>query len=190
MTIQPSTLTELDSDHESSHQKVMDINDTLADESLILNKSERKARKTLAKLGLKKVTGISRVTMRRFKSQQFFVIANAEVFKSATANVYIVFGEAKTEETAPGLNLGGGGAGGGMGVGGGFGAESMVSAGKQVAGKITDMNEDDQEPMDETGLDPSDIETVMTQVNCSRNRAVKALKENDGDLINAIISAS
>ncbi|EGG07162.1 uncharacterized protein MELLADRAFT_71805 [Melampsora larici-populina 98AG31] len=183
MTIPPSTLTEIDSDHEVSNQKV-DINDTLGDDS-ILNKSERKARKTLAKLGLKKVLGINRVTMRKFKSQQFFVIANAEVFKSATANVYIVFGEAKTEETAPGLNLGGGGGGGG-----GFGAESMVSAGKQVAGKITDVNEDDQEPADETGIDPSDIETVMTQVNCSRNKAVKALKENDGDLINAIISAS
>ena len=39
--------------------------------------------------------------------------------------------------------------------------------------------------VDETGLDPKEIELVMAQVNCSRAKAVKALKENGGDIINA-----
>jgi nascent polypeptide-associated complex subunit alpha len=39
--------------------------------------------------------------------------------------------------------------------------------------------------VDETGVDPKDIELVMTQVNCSRAKAVRVLKESGGDLINA-----
>ena len=39
--------------------------------------------------------------------------------------------------------------------------------------------------VDETGLDPKEIELVIAQVNCSRAKAVKALKENGGDIINA-----
>lgn len=40
-------------------------------------------------------------------------------------------------------------------------------------------------PVDETGVDPKDIELVMAQVNCSRAKAVRVLKESGGDLINA-----
>ncbi|MEU6530977.1 ubiquitin-like domain-containing protein [Streptomyces sp. NPDC046928] len=52
--------------------------------------------------------------------------------------------------------------------------------------------EDDtiEDTVDETGIDPKDIELVMAQVNCSRAKAVRALKESNGDLINAIMAAS
>ncbi|MGI5414004.1 ubiquitin-like domain-containing protein [Streptomyces chartreusis] len=52
--------------------------------------------------------------------------------------------------------------------------------------------EDDtiEDTVDETGIDPKDIELVMAQVNCSRAKAVRALKESGGDLINAIMAAS
>ena len=40
-------------------------------------------------------------------------------------------------------------------------------------------------PLDETGVDPKDIDLVMQQVNCSRAKAVRVLKESGGDLINA-----
>lgn len=40
-------------------------------------------------------------------------------------------------------------------------------------------------PLDETGVDPKDIDLVMQQVNCSRTKAVRVLKESGGDLINA-----
>jgi len=49
---------------------------------------------------------------------------------------------------------------------------------------------DDDGPLDETGVDSKDIELVMAQVNCSRAKAVKVLKESGGDLINAIMAAS
>ncbi|MBW0517157.1 hypothetical protein O181_056872 [Austropuccinia psidii MF-1] len=162
----------------------------LAGDDSLQSRGERKARKALSKLGLKKVAGISRVTMRRSKSQRFFVIANAEVYKSPHSNCYIVFGEARTEDAATGLgNLAGGGPGN---PAGGFQPEMMMShasAGKQAANKIKNELEDD-EPEDASGVDDDDITTVMEQAKCSRNKAVRALKENDGDLINAIITAS
>jgi nascent polypeptide-associated complex subunit alpha len=42
--------------------------------------------------------------------------------------------------------------------------------------------------VDETGLDPKDLELIMSQIGCSRAKAVKAMKENDGDLVNSIMS--
>ena len=47
---------------------------------------------------------------------------------------------------------------------------------------------EDEGPVDETGIDPKDIELVMAQVNCSRAKAVRVLKESGGDLINASAS--
>lgn len=44
---------------------------------------------------------------------------------------------------------------------------------------------EEEGPIDETGVDPKDIDLVMQQVNCSRAKAVRALKESSGDLINA-----
>jgi len=44
---------------------------------------------------------------------------------------------------------------------------------------------EDDGPVDETGIDPKDIDLVMQQVNCSRAKAVRVLKESGGDLINA-----
>ncbi|KAH9464333.1 hypothetical protein MJO28_001999 [Puccinia striiformis f. sp. tritici] len=197
-------ITTLSSDAEEQEEEVLELvpskDDTdqggpiLGDDSL-QSRGERKARKALAKLGLKKVPGISRVTMRRSKAQHFFVIANAEVYKSPHSNCYIVFGEARTEDAAAGLgNLtGGGGQNNSGGGGGGFQPDMMISnsaAGKQAANKQKNEEPEDDEPEDDTGIEADDIETVMGQVKCSRNRAIRALKSNDGDLINAIISAA
>ena len=44
---------------------------------------------------------------------------------------------------------------------------------------------EDEGPVDETGVDPKDIDLVMQQVGCSRAKAVRVLKESGGDLINA-----
>ncbi len=47
--------------------------------------------------------------------------------------------------------------------------------------------DDDDEEVDETGVEPKDIELVMTQANVSRSKAVKALKTADGDIVSAIM---
>lgn len=44
---------------------------------------------------------------------------------------------------------------------------------------------EDDGPVDETGIDPKDIDLVIQQVGCTRAKAVRVLKESGGDLINA-----
>ncbi len=41
--------------------------------------------------------------------------------------------------------------------------------------------------MDETGVEVKDIELVMSQANVSRAKAVRALKNNNNDIVNAIM---
>jgi len=68
---------------------------------------------------------------------------------------------------------------------------SRVSEGGDNEDDVPELLEpEDDGPVDETGMDPKDIELVMYQVNCSRAKAVRALKENGGDLINASASIS
>ncbi|TYG52891.1 hypothetical protein ES288_D09G064800v1, partial [Gossypium darwinii] len=52
--------------------------------------------------------------------------------------------------------------------------------------KPSTMAQDDEE-VDETGVEPKDIELVMTQAGVSRSKAVKALKAADGDIVSAIM---
>ena len=41
--------------------------------------------------------------------------------------------------------------------------------------------------VDETGVEVKDIELVMSQANVSRAKAVRALKNNSNDIVNAIM---
>ena len=51
-------------------------------------------------------------------------------------------------------------------------------------------DDEDDEPQDAEGLEDKDIELVMTQASVSRNKAIKALKENDNDIVNSIMALS
>ena len=53
-----------------------------------------------------------------------------------------------------------------------------------------DDDEDDGEEADDSGLEAKDIELVMAQAGVSRKKAVKALNENQMDIVNAIMSLS
>lgn len=50
--------------------------------------------------------------------------------------------------------------------------------------------EDDGEEVDEGGLEAKDIDLVVAQANVSRKKAVKALRENDNDIVNSIMALS
>lgn len=50
--------------------------------------------------------------------------------------------------------------------------------------------EEDEEEVDAEGVEDKDIELVMTQASVSRNKAIKALKENDNDIVNSIMALS
>lgn len=58
------------------------------------SRSEKKARKAMSKLGLKIISGVKRVTIRKSKNI-LFVINKPDVYKSPASDTFIVFGEAK-----------------------------------------------------------------------------------------------
>lgn len=61
----------------------------------------------------------------------------------------------------------------------------------EEAGKAKEEEEEDEgEEVDAEGIEDKDIELVMTQANVSRKKAIKALKENDNDIVNSIMALS
>ncbi|KAH8270030.1 hypothetical protein KR018_002782 [Drosophila ironensis] len=144
-----------------------------------LSRGEKKARKIILKLGLKQIQGVSRVTMRRSKNI-LFVINNPEVYKNPHSDTYIVFGEAKIEDLSQQAQVAAAekfktpdGAGAFDGTGAGI-------SGAPVA-------DEDEGDVDDTGVDERDIELVITQANTTRAKAIKALKNNNNDIVNAIM---
>ncbi|KAK3687039.1 GAL4 enhancer protein [Vermiconidia calcicola] len=159
------------------------------------SRNEKKARKAIAKLGLKHVEGITRVTLRRPKNI-LFVISNPDVYKSPSSNTWIIFGEAKIEDLNSQAQASAAqqlaAQAGNEHAGHDHAAEG--DKGKAVEGgdekKAAEEEEDDGEEVDDTGLEAKDIELVMAQASVSRKKAVKALKENDNDIVNSIMALS
>ena len=56
------------------------------------------------KLGLKQVTGVSRVCIRKSKNI-LFVINKPDVYKSPGSDTYVIFGEAKIEDLTQSQHL-------------------------------------------------------------------------------------
>lgn len=141
-------------------------------------RGEKKSRKVISKLGLKQVQGVNRVAIRKSKNI-LFVINKPDVYKSPASDTYIVFGEAKIEDLSQKAQLA---------AAEKFKTEVVNAPDEQKAkAKPKNYEDDDNEPVDETGCDPKDIDLVMAQANVSRNRAIKALKANDQDIVNAIM---
>jgi len=116
------------------------------------------------------------VTVKKSKNI-LFAIGHPDVFKSATSDTYVVFGEAKIEDLS---------------------AQAQQQAASQfqaprpgaaapAAMPVVAEEEEGGDDLDESGLEPKDVELVMSQASCSRGKAVKALKANDGDIVNAIM---
>jgi len=140
------------------------------------SRSEKKSRKAMMKLGMKPVTGVSRITIKRAKNI-LFVVSKPDVFKSPTSETYVIFGEAKIEDLSSQLQ-----------------AQAAQQFRMQDLSKATAKQDaaaaapaDEEEEVDETGIEPRDIDLVMTQASVSRAKAVKALKAHDGDIVSAIM---
>merc|ERR1711943_80420 len=150
------------------------------------SRSEKKSRKAMAKLGMKPVAGIIRVTVKKSKNI-LFVIKEPDVFKTSSDNpksaqTYVVFGKAEIEDLsaqatsaaveqfkAPGAGL---------------------DVGVDDAPKIEAVEGDDDGDEDAGDLDENDIELVVKQAGVTKAKAIKALKSNDNDVINAIMALS
>ncbi|KAG0072376.1 NAC domain-containing protein [Linnemannia elongata] len=164
-----ATIEEIHSDESDNEQQVASAS------SRVQSRGEIKARKALSKLGLQKVKGVTRVTVRR-SGAPILAIAQPDVYRSLNSDTYIVFGEGQTED----MNS----------------LQSQLQAAQDVLKDAGDANaaeadasaaaEDDEE-VDEEGVSKEDIELVMNQANTTRSKAVKALKAHNNDIVNAIM---
>merc|ERR1712127_875798 len=149
------------------------------------SRSEKKSRKAMQKLGMKPVPGIIRVTVKKSKNI-LFVIKEPDVFKtnadSAKAPAtYIVFGKAEIEDLSA------------QATSAAVEQFKAPGAGLDVGGDepkaIVDDADDDGDE-DAGDLDENDIELVVKQAGVSKAKAIKALKQNDNDVVNAIMALS
>nr|CAH8847554.1 unnamed protein product [Trichobilharzia regenti] len=151
----------------------------LADELLSRCKQSRSEKK-----------GVCRVTIRKAKSIMF-VISRAEVYKSSASDTYIIFGEAKVEDISAQAQIAAAEklrsqamGGTDLGTSGSLSKDVVSSVSKNA---IAEESEDEEEP-DATGLGEKDIELIMQQAGVSRSKAIRALRENNNDMVNAIMS--
>ncbi|PAV80407.1 hypothetical protein WR25_23578 [Diploscapter pachys] len=145
-----------------------------ADKQAKQSRSEKKARKLFSKLGLKPVTGVSRVCIRKSKSI-LFVINKPDVYKSPGSDTYIVFGEAKIEDLSQHAQMS---------------AIDRIKPAKDAPAPLATVQEDEDDGAEEDaqGIEEKDIELVMSQANTTRNKAIRALRQTDNDIVNAIMS--
>lgn len=168
------------------------------------SRAEKKSRKALQKLGLKTVSGVTRVTVKKNKNY-LFVISKPEVYKSPQSDTYIIFGEAKIEDlsaaaqnraaeqfkmptdltSATGTDTAV--AADRREVATGLGDSGVGGAAAEVGDDEEDDDDDDDTDMDETDLERKDVELVMSQADVSRAKAIKALKKSNKDVVDAIM---
>ncbi|XP_004386172.1 NAC-alpha domain-containing protein 1 [Trichechus manatus latirostris] len=148
------------------------------------SRSEKKARKAMSKLGLRQIQGVTRITIQKSKNI-LFVISKPDVFKSPASDTYVVFGEAKIEDLSQQVHKA---AAEKFKVPAEPSTRASESApGLRVTPECQEEEEEEEEEVDETGLELRDIELVMAQANVSRAKAVRALRDNHSDIVNAIM---
>ena len=142
-------------------------------------KAEKKVRKALSKLGMTKIEGVNRVTMKQ-KDSYILYVKEPEVFcSSQNQNSYIVFGELTFEDSERKL------------------AQETIAELKKEGDKLKTVTEKNEEPkvevvqegeeLSEEGLEKDAIETVMNEGKCSRQAAIKALRAHNGDPVEALL---
>merc|ERR1712166_1287197 len=153
------------------------------------SRSEKKSRKAMQKLGMKPVPGIMRVTVKKSKNI-LFVISKPDVFKSPASDTYVIFGEAKIEDLSVQAQSAAAEQFRAPEVTRNVDVDTADDSEATAAPAVADAGDDDEEEEDATGVSDRDIELVMSQTTCSRAKAIKALKENDCDIVNAIMELS
>lgn len=128
---------------------------------------------------LKATSGVNRVTLK--KNKILFVISKPDVFKSPTSDTFVIFGEAKIEDLSAAAHT--------------AAAEQLkkaelasANAAPVEATPAIEEQDDDEGEVDETGLQSKDIELIMTQADVKRSKAVKALREHNGEVVDAIMA--
>merc|ERR1711934_325524 len=148
------------------------------------SRSEKKSRKAMQKLGMKPVPGIVRVTVKKSKNI-LFVIKEPDVLKTNDSNpkgpqTFIVFGKAEIEDLSQ------------QATNAAVEQFKPPAAGdvSKVTETVEEVDGDEDGDEDAADLDENDIELVVKQAGVSRAKAIKALKLNEKDVVNAIMALS
>lgn len=197
-------ITENDSDDGDEAPDLGDVEELMASQNMMgmgspqqqkQNRNEKKMRKAVAKLGLIPLPEVSRVTMKR-SQKLLFVIATPDVYRSASGESFVCFGEAKIEDLSARMRQ----------------QEAIAEMQSKMAeqhrlrenmkaGNVSTLASDtadgeDAEEKDEreesgpAGVSETDVKLVMEQASVSRTRAVEALKGANGDIVEAIMNLS
>ena len=153
-----------------------------------LNRGEKKCRKALTKLGMKAFGGITRVTIKK-RDGFIFMINDPEVLISSdNGNQFVCFGELKYDDPNQRLQQ--------------AEAAKMAAAHQAAHAAGTAHTHDapvedakkppasDEPAESEEGITANHINMVMEHTNCTRNEAIRALKESNDDMINAVMKLS
>lgn len=62
-----------------------------------------------------------------------------------------------------------------------------LAGGTSLGGSTIQEEDEADEEVDATGVEDKDVDLVMSQANVTRAKAIKALKNNDNDIVNAIM---
>lgn len=171
------------------------------------SRSDKKSRKAVLKLGMKAVSDVSRVTIKRSKnvksnniySQLIFLVEHRfwlcelwyiRCYLSSRSQMFTRVPMLRLMSSLERLKIDD------------LSSQLQTQAAQRF--KMPDMismlpndaseadmaplaEEEDEDDVDDTGVEARDIDLVMTQAGVSKAKAVKALKASDGDIVSAIM---
>ncbi|KAG5507913.1 hypothetical protein JIQ42_07207 [Leishmania sp. Namibia] len=140
-------------------------------------KQSKRYAKVMAKMGLKPEACITKVNIRKVGSLSFAMV-QPEVYRFPGTNTFVIFGETQLEDASALAQE----AAARAAVSGAAAASSDANASAPAA-----EDDADNEEVDAGDLDEKEINVVMSQANVSRKKAIKALKNNNGDIVNTIM---
>ncbi|ANQ09224.1 Uncharacterized protein PCOAH_00034630 [Plasmodium coatneyi] len=148
-----------------------------------MSKGERRARKMLVKLGLKAIPNVHKVIIKK-SQKMIFAVSNVEVYKVDGTESYVIFGDAKTDDITNSINSL---LPDSLPKDGDMMDEQEVNfeAPEKADEKVQDL--DEGKPVD---VSMDDIELIMSQTKCTRERAIEVLKKNNNDLVESIMELS
>ncbi|SCM22445.1 nascent polypeptide associated complex alpha chain, putative [Plasmodium chabaudi chabaudi] len=149
-----------------------------------MSKGERRARKMLVKLGLKAIPNTHKVIIKK-SQKMIFAVSNVDIYQIEGTDSYVIFGDAKTDEITNSFNS--------------LLPDSNLNEGE--AGAEQEVNFEDAEKADEKVQDlengekakdvsMDDVDLIISQTKCSKERAIEVLKKNNNDLVQSIMELS
>lgn len=146
-----------------------------------VGKQSKRHAKRMAKMGLKPEPNVTKVNIRKVGTLSFS-IGQPEVYRFPGTNTFVIFGEAQLED--PGMLPQDAEARAATVISQAIDAATAGTSEAEAAASTMEVEDSD---VDATDLDEKEINVVMTQANVSRAKAIRAMKNNNGDIVNAIM---